>query len=408
MCAEKIHTVVIGAGQAGLAASAHLSERGVAHVVLERHRIAERWRSERWDSLVANGPAWHDRFPVMTFDQIDPDGFASRDMIVDYFENFAKKFAVPVRCGVEVSSVTRLADAELYSIETSQGPIEAKNIIVATGPFQKPIIPTVIPENAGFHQIHSSRYRNPAQLPEGGVLVVGAGSSGSQIADELLRAGRKVFLSIGPHDRPPRRYRGHDFVWWLGVLGKWNATTRDPATEHVTIAVSGAHGGHTVDFREFASRGMTLLGRAEQFDKGKITFASDLHDNIIKGDANYLSVLREADEYVSANKLDMPPEPEAHLIGPLPHCVKEPILALDLVAEGIKTIIWSTGYALDFGWIKLDIFDDKGRPKHHRGVAETPGLYFLGLAWLARRASPFIWGVWQDAEYLAAHIADRQ
>ena len=196
-------------------------------------------------------------------------------------------------------------------------------------------------------------------------------------------------------------------MWWLGVLGKWNATTRDPATEHVTIAVSGAHGGHTVDFREFASRGMVLLGRAERFENGTMTFASDLHDNIVRGDANYLSVLREADAHVASHGLDLPEEPEAHLIGPMPSCVTDPILALNLHAQGINTILWATGYALDFSWIALDIFDDKGRPKHHRGVSISPGLYFLGLAWLARRASPFIWGVWQDADDLAAHIAAR-
>ena len=407
MAAEKIHTAVIGGGQAGLAASAHLSKCGVSHLVLERKRIAERWRSERWDSLVANGPAWHDRFPAKTFDQIDPDGFATRDMIVEYFENFAKEIHAPIRCQVEVKSLTLTSDDHSFHLETSEGLIAAKNVIVATGPFQKPIIPTAIPNEAGFHQIHSSSYRNPAQLPQGAVLVVGAGSSGSQIADELLRSGRKVFLSIGPHDRPPRRYRGKDFVWWLGVLGKWNATTRDPATEHVTIAVSGAHGGHTVDFREFASRGMILLGRAEHYHAGKLNFAADLQENLMRGDANYLSVLREADAYVEANKLDMPKEPEAHVIGPLPECVKNPILSLDLEAEGVKTILWSTGYALDFGWIKLDLFDEKGRPRHHRGVADVPGLYFLGLAWLSRRASPFIWGAWGDAEYLATHIAGR-
>jgi len=327
-------------------------------------------------------------------------------MIVEYFENFARDIHAPVRSHVEVKSLTKTRD-DLFHLETSSGEIEAKNVIVATGPFQKPIIPTAIPNEAGFHQIHSSTYRNPAQLPKGAVLVVGAGSSGSQIADELLRSGRKVLLSIGPHDRPPRRYRGKDFVWWLGVLGKWNATTRDPKTEHVTIAVSGAHGGHTVDFREFASRGMTLLGRAEDYHSGILNFAPDIKDNLLRGDANYLSVLREADAYVDSNKLDMPEEPEAHVIGPLPECVKNPILSLDLNAEGVKTILWSTGYALDFGWIKLDLFDEKGRPKHHRGVAPVPGLYFLGLAWLSRRASPFIWGAWSDAEYLATHIAAR-
>ena len=405
---ETVDTLVIGAGQAGLAMSEHLSKQGLSHLVLERHRIAERWRSERWDSLVANGPAWHDRFPGMTFPNLDPDAFATRDMIVNYFEAYADMIKAPIRSGINVTSLSSNANGSGFKVETSEGVLEAKNVVVATGPFQRPIIPTNVPADAGLIQIHSSSYRNPAQLPEGAVLVVGAGSSGAQIADELLRSGKRVYLSIGPHDRPPRRYRGRDFVWWLGVLGKWDAKTRDPATEHVTISVSGAHGGQTIDFREFAERGMTLVGRAGQYKNGVIQFAPDLAETIERGDANYLSVLEEADLYARKHNLDMPEEPEAKIIRPAPHCMREPLLELDLANAGVTSIIWATGYVLDFDWLKLDTFDDKGRPAHERGVAKIPGLYFLGLAWLARRASPFIWGVWHDAEYLASHIASRR
>jgi len=408
MTIEKVDTLVIGAGQAGLAMSEHLSAKGVSHLVLERKRIAERWRSERWDSLVANGPAWHDRFPGMTFPDLDPDAFATRDMIVKYFEAYAAMIKAPIRSGVNVKALSAHSNGERFIAETSEGQFEAKNVVVATGPFQRPIIPTNVPIDAGVMQIHSSSYRNPAQLPEGAVLVVGAGSSGAQIADELLRSGKRVYLSIGPHDRPPRRYRGRDFVWWLGVLGKWDAKTRDPATEHVTISVSGAHGGQTIDFREFAERGMTLVGRAGQYRDGIIRFAPDLAETIERGDANYLSVLDEADAYARNHNLDMPEEPEAKIIRPAPQCMREPLLELDLADAGVTSIIWATGYALDFDWLKLDTFDDKGRPAHERGVAKLPGLYFLGLAWLARRASPFIWGVWHDAEYLAGHIAARR
>ena len=405
---ETVDTLVIGAGQAGLAMSEHLSKQGLSHLVLERHRIAERWRSERWDSLVANGPAWHDRFPGMTFPNLDPDAFATRDMIVNYFEAYADMIKAPIRSGINVTSLSSNANGSGFKVETSEGVLEAKNVVVATGPFQRPIIPTNVPVDSGLMQIHSSSYRNPAQLPEGAVLVVGAGSSGAQIADELLRSGKRVYLSIGPHDRPPRRYRGRDFVWWLGVLGKWDAKTRDPATEHVTISVSGAHGGQTIDFREFAERGMTLVGRAGQFKNGVIQFAPDLAETIERGDANYLSVLTEADIYARNHNLDMPEEPEAKIIRPAPHCMREPLLELDLANAGVTSIIWATGYVMDFDWLKLDTFDDKGRPAHERGVAKIPGLYFLGLAWLARRASPFIWGVWHDAEYLASHIASRR
>ena len=405
MAPERVHTLVVGGGQAGIAMSEHLSDRGVEHLVLERHRIAERWRSERWDSLVANGPAWHDRFPSREFSRTGPDGFPARDEIVDYFVGHAEAIAAPVRCGV---AVTRAAQAETgrgFRVETSQGVIEARNLVAATGPFQRPVIPPLVPRGAGPLQIHSSAYRNPAQLPDGAVLVIGAGSSGAQIADELMRAGRRVFLSVGPHDRPPRRYRGKDFVWWLGVLGKWQATAASPETEHVTISVSGAYGGRTIDFRRFAERGMVLLGRTEGHADGVMHFAPDIARTIERGDANYLSLLDEADAHVAARGLDLPEEPGARDIGAAPACMTDPVLSLDLAANGIGAIVWATGYALDFGWLRVDAFDAAGRPVHDRGVARVPGLFFVGLPFLSNRGSSFIWGVWQDARRLAGLIA---
>ena len=214
----EIDTLVVGAGQAGVAMSEHLSKLGVPHLVLERNRIAERWRSERWDSLVANGPAWHDRFPGLAF-ELDPDAFASKEQVADYFVAYARQFDAPIRTGVEVKRVERNVDRPGFTIETSDGVIQANRVVAATGPFQRPVIPPIAPQDAALTQIHSAQYRNPQQLPEGAVLVVGAGSSGVQIADELQRAGKQVYLSVGPHDRPPRSYRNRDFCWWLGVLG---------------------------------------------------------------------------------------------------------------------------------------------------------------------------------------------
>jgi putative flavoprotein involved in K+ transport len=220
-----------------------------------------------------------------------------------------------------------------------------------------------------------------------------------------MRAGRQVYLSVGPHDRPPRSYRGRDFVWWLGVLGKWDAETPAAGREHVTIAVSGAHGGHTVDFRRLAEQGVTLVGRTQSWEGGAVHFAPDLAANIAQGDANYLSVLDEADAYIARNGLDLPEEPGARVIGPDPQCVREPLARLDLDAAGIGTIIWATGFAVDYGWLKVDAFDERGRPRHRRGVSSEPGIYFLGLPWLSRRGSSFIWGVWHDAKFIADQIA---
>lgn len=407
MPVDKIETLIIGAGQAGLAMSEHLGNKNLPHLVVERHRIAERWRSERWDSLVANGPAWHDRFPTLTFADTDPNCFAHRDRYVEYFETFARQINAPVRCGIEVKAVTAKADGSGFCAETSDGVIEAANVVAATGPFQRPIIPPVVPQESGITQIHSNAYRNPSQLPAGAVLVVGAGSSGAQIADELMRAGRTVYLSIGPHQRPPIRYRGKDFCWWLGVLGLWDAPACEPGMEHVTISVSGAHGGHTVDFRRLAARGMTLLGKAERCKDGILHLAPDLSHNIRQGDASYLSLLDDADAYIAHNALDLPEEPDARRIDPDPACVSNPILELNLRDAGVTAIVWATGFAYDFSWLKVDTFDAKGTPLHHRGVSKVPGIYFLGLPWLSRRASPFIWGVWHDAAYLAEQIAAR-
>jgi len=401
---EQTEVLVVGAGQAGIAMSEHLRAAGVPHLVLERDRIAERWRSERWDSLVANGPAWHDRFPGREF-PIDPDAFATREQVVDYFVKYADDIDAPIRTGVEVRTVRKIHGSKHFHVETSAGPLEARYIVAATGAFQQPVIPSLVPETAGITQIHSSSYRNPQQLPAGGVLVVGSGSSGVQIADELRQSGRSVYLAVGPHDRPPRRYRGRDFCWWLGVLGKWDASAPPQGAEHVTIAVSGVGGGETVDFRALAARGVTLVGLATAFDNGVMTFAADLRANIAHSDATYLAVLDEADAYLARTGLELPEEPQARVLGPDPDCLTHPLRELDLGAAGVTSIVWATGYVSDYGWLQVDAFDENGKPKHSRGASTEPGVYFLGLPWQSRRGSSFIWGVWHDAKYLADQIA---
>ena len=407
MLNESVDTVIVGGGQAGIAMSEHLSHYGIDHVILERNRIAERWRSERWDTLVANGPAWHDRFPTLAFNS-DPNGFPNKQEIADYFERYAQHIKAPVRCNVNVENVRRIPGQAKFEITTNEGVLESKNLVAATGPFQTPVIPKLLPDSLPelpeLKQLHSRDYKNPEQLPNGAVLVIGAGSSGTQIADELNRSGRTVFLSVGAHDRPPRSYRGRDFVWWLGVLGKWDAATVDPGTAHVTIAVSGARGGATVDFRRLAHEGITLTGMSTSYERGVLSFASDLAQNIQNGDKNYLSLLDEADAYVERLGLTLPEEPDARKFPSEPTCLLNPLQELDLLEHNVSSIIWATGYKGDYDWLNLDVFEEDGRPKHQRGVTAEPGFYFLGLPWQSRRGSAFIWGVWHDAKHLADQI----
>ncbi len=402
---EKIDTLVIGAGQAGIALSEHLGRAGVPHLVLEKNRTAEAWRTGRWDALVANGPAWHDRFPGLDFLGNAPDEFVSKDRLAQYLVDYAAMIKAPIREGVEVLEATRLAGKGGFLVKTSKGEIEARRIVAATGAFQHPVIPRIVPQTAGITQIHSFHYKNPAALPEGAVMVVGAGSSGAQIADELNRAGRKVFLSVGPHDRPPRRYRGRDFVWWLGVLGLWDIAAPKPGTEHVTIAVSGAYGGRTMDFRRLGGEGVTLTGRTNDCKDGILRFGDDLQANVAAGDANYMQLLDLADAYAARIGLDLPEEPEARKKFADPESLSHPLKEINLAQEGVTTIIWATGFRQDFDWLKVDAFNEKGAPIHQRGVSIAPDVYFLGLPWQSRRGSSFLWGVWHDAKHISDQIA---
>lgn len=404
MSVEKINTLVVGAGQAGVAMSEHLSLMGVPHIVLERNRIAERWRSERWDSLVANGPAWHDRFPGMKFEGISPESFPPKERMAAYFEEYVNMLKAPVRTGVEVQQVERHVGRPGFKVTTSAGVVEATNVVAATGPFQRPSIPNLVPAHATVQQLHSSAYKNPGQLAEGAVLVVGAGASGSQIAEELQKAGKTVYLSVGEHYRPPRSYRGRDYCWWLGALGLWDEVKIQPKKKHVAFAVSGYEGGKTVDFRRLAHMGITLVGVTRSWNEGVMEFEPGLAANVAEGDRAYFDVLRDADAYIEQNGLPFEPESEAWELLADPECLVNPILSLDLAEAGVTTILWATGFSFDFSWLKVNAFDEKGEPFHKRGISAESGIYFLGLPNLVNRASSFIYGVWHDAKYVADHI----
>jgi putative flavoprotein involved in K+ transport len=411
MPVEQIETLIIGGGQAGLTMSHRLKQRGLAHLVLERHRIAERWRSERWDGLKFQFPNWSVRLPDFPFPHTDPDAFATSRDILDFITAYADFVAPPIRCGVEVTKLQRRLGEPGFVAKTFGGPIEAKNVVVATGPYQRPAIPAVLRDDAIF-QVHASQYRSPDRLPSGAVLVVGSGASGAQIAEELSRAGRRVYLSVGRHTRLPRRYRGRDLIWWLSAMGIDQTLVEQRGPSRLLPVISGAYGGHTIDFRQFAADGVTLLGRVEGaregvLEEGVLDIAPDLADSLANGDAIYTSFLDRADTHAEQHALNMPQDRGARAVLSDPSCVTDPLRRLDLRAEAIGAVIWATGYGVDFGWIDVPVLDVRGEPVHRRGVTEVPGLYFLGLQWLSKMSSSFLSGVGDDAADLADRIAAR-
>jgi putative flavoprotein involved in K+ transport len=383
-----------------------LSQRGCPHLVVERHRVAERWRSERWDGLRFQFPNWSVQLPDFLFAHEDPNAFATVPEILSFVCRYAEFVKAPVRCGTDVTALRRNGQCGFVA-QTSRGPIEAANVVVATGPYQRPVVPAAMKGGLSVTQMHGSRYANPAQLPPGAVLIVGSGASGAQIAEELAFAGRRVFLSVGRHRRMPRRYRGHDLIWWLRELGLERTPVENRGPERALPLITGAYGGHTIDFREFAAAGVTLLGHMTDHDRAAAEFAPDIAATLAAGDATYLNFLDVVDAHVLRHALDVPAEPEARVIGAEPSCVRAPLTRLDFSDAGVSSIIWATGYGLDFGWIDIPVLDPRGEPRHSKGVSEVPGLYFLGLQWLSRMNSSFMSGVGDDAAFLADHISIR-
>lgn len=405
---ELVETVVIGGGQAGLAMSHHLRQRGREHLVLERGRIAERWRSERWDSLHFQFPNWMMRLPGYAYPGADRDGFMPRDGVVDFITSYAARIAAPIRCGVNVSAL-RLTDKGRFRVEAGAMTVESVNVVVATGPYQSPRIPQAaagIPP--AIRQITANRYANPSELPPGGVLVVGSGGSGCQIVEDLLLHGRRVHFALRGHRRVPRRYRGRDFGQWEEDMGLTNRTLDQIPPGFRPPLLTGCRGGHTIDIRGMAGQGdATLLGSLRGVQDGRACLAADLNANLDAGDTTFRETLHAIDRFIEAQGGVAEPKGEFDVCLAEPRPPMPEQEGLDLRKAGIGTVIWALGYSYDFAWIECPVLDGAGIPFHRRGVTTSPGLYFLGLPRLHKVKSAFLWGVGDDAAYIADEIHRR-
>jgi putative flavoprotein involved in K+ transport len=407
-----VETVIIGGGQAGLAMSYCLRQLGLEHVVLERGRLAERWRSERWDSLTLLTPNWMTQLPGYSYRGDEPDGFMSRDEVVRFLEEYAATFDPPLQCGVQVASVRPQPGGERYLVQTDGAGFEARNVVVASGPYQQPSIPPLgarLPRDV--LQLHSRDYRNPTQLLPGAVLVVGSGASGLQIVEDLSRSGRRVYVAVGRCNRWPRQYRGTDIETWMHAMGLLDAvglrTVIDPKYGCFPV-LTGVGGGHDLDYDRFAAEGVTLLGHLRGAEGGTLVFADDLRETLALWDESWVLFKSMIDAYIQQGGLHAPPDASSSAAASRAWRRQAPIRELDLAASGIATILWATGFRHDLGWLEVPVLDESGNPIHQRGVTLSDGVYFLGLRNLHKRKSSFLFGVGEDAAHLAEHIAARR
>jgi putative flavoprotein involved in K+ transport len=407
---KRTDTIVIGGGQAGLAMSRCLSDRAIDHVVLERGRVAERWRSERWDSLRLLTPNWQSRLPGFRYQGPDPDGYMTMPEVVDYLEQYARSSAAPVECATNVLSVER-ADGT-FRVTTDRGEHRAPNVVIATGHCDLPLVPAMaarLPRDVA--QIVPTRYRHPGQLPEGGVLVVGASATGVQLADEIQESGRPVTLAVGRHTRLPRLYRGKDILWWLDVMGIFDATVKDVydvgiSRDQPSLQLVGRPDHGSIDLAMLQDRGVRVVGRLAGVDGCRVSFDDDLLATAVAADAKLATLFSRIDRFVAEAGLEgevgetVPFEPVWPALAEAP-------TTMDLHAAGIGTVLWATGFRRSYPWLKVPVLDDQGEIRHQGGITPEPGLYALGLHFLRRRKSAFIDGVGLDARELTADIARR-
>jgi putative flavoprotein involved in K+ transport len=404
---EHHDTVIVGGGQAGLAMSAVLAQHGREHLVLERQRVGERWRAERWDSLRFQFPNWSLQLPGYRYAGSGPDGFAHHSEILRLIEDYAASTRAPVREHTEVAGLGEDGTGTGFVVSLADGSIHARRVVLATGPFQRPLIPRLslgVPPSV--LQTDPTRYRRPGLLPDGAVLIVGSGASGCQIADELVRDGRSVYLSVSRHRRAPRRFRGRDVYWWLEKMGRFAQTIDSLPSRRwpPSIVVTGVNGGYDVDVRQLAAGGVRVVGRVTGASGGDLTIEANANQILDEADQAYAGLLSAARDLAATGvSEELAAEQPTDQAG-LPAAISE-VGSLDLAKENIRTIIWATGYTYDFGWVRVPVLDNAGRPVQQRGITQRPGLYFLGLHWMHTIKSGLLSGVGSDAEYLAEHIA---
>jgi putative flavoprotein involved in K+ transport len=401
--------IIVGGGQAGLSASYCLKKENINHLIFDRGEIGDTWKNHRWDSFCLVTPNWQCRLPGFDYDGNDPKGFMLKDEIVDYIKRYAQSFNPPLTGNVEVYNVYKNANESVFSIETSIGNYTADKVIIATGAYH---IPNILPIAKDFPehimQIHSDNYKNPEQMPDGIALVVGSGQSGAQIAEDLHLAGKKVILSVGSAPRAPRAYRGKDAVEWLEEMGYYDQPIElhpDPeeARHKTNHYLTGRDGGRDIDLRKLATEGVILRGQINQVKDTTIIFQDDLEYNLDDADKTYNRILDNIDIYINKNNIDAP---KGHRYEAYWKPSAENKTDLDCLKDAITSVIWCTGYKVNYNWIDFPtVFDQRGFPKYRRGISQEPGLYFLGLPWLHTWGSGRFSHVAQDAKYIAEHIA---